>query len=160
MLFRSVSQSRYLGVTGMGAPLGLPLGLKAVWSSDVITISGTPAESGTFSYTIPLMGSCGNISAKGTIVVIKINNAGLASTSPIVCNGTELPTLTHTTGGATGIGAATGLPLGVTANWANNIIRITGTPQVSGIYNYRIPLTGGCGETEATGTIQVKESIS
>ena len=63
--------------------------------------------------------------------------------------------ITHTTTGATGIGTATGLPTGVTAAWAANTITISGTPTASGTFNYSIPLTGGCGLVNATGTIGV-----
>jgi hypothetical protein len=44
---------------------------------------------------------------------------------------------------------------GVTAAWANNTIIISGTPTASGIFNYTIPITGGCGSVNATGTITV-----
>jgi hypothetical protein len=50
---------------------------------------------------------------------------------------------------------ATGLPAGVTAAFASNTITISGTPTVSGTFNYSIPLTGGCGAVNATGTITV-----
>ena len=59
------------------------------------------------------------------------------------------------TTGATNIGTPTGLPLGVTASWAANTITIIGTPTVTGTFNYTIPLTGGCGTVNATGTITV-----
>jgi hypothetical protein len=64
-----------------------------------------------------------------------------------------LTDITHATTGATGIGTATGLPAGVTAAFASNTITISGTPTVSGTFNYTIPLTGGCGAVNATGTI-------
>ena len=36
----------------------------------IITLSGTPiVNSGTFNYTIPLTGGCGNVNATGTIIV-------------------------------------------------------------------------------------------
>lgn len=57
------------GASGIGTPVGLPAGLTANWSSNTITISGTPTESGIFSYSIPLTGGCGNVSATGNIVV-------------------------------------------------------------------------------------------
>jgi hypothetical protein len=63
--------------------------------------------------------------------------------------------LTITTTGATGIGTPTGLPPGVTASWSNNVITISGTPTAAGVFNYSIPLTGGCGTMNATGTITV-----
>jgi hypothetical protein len=37
----------------------------------------------------------------------------------------------------------------------SNTITISGTPTVSGTFNYSIPLTGGCGAVNATGTITV-----
>ena len=67
-----------------------------------------------------------------------------ASSSPTLCITKPLTNITHTTTGATGIGTPTGLPTGVTASWASNTITISGTPTTIGIYNYSIPLTGGC----------------
>ena len=44
------------GATGIGTATGLPTGVTAAWSSNTITISGTPTASGTFNYSIPLTG--------------------------------------------------------------------------------------------------------
>jgi uncharacterized protein (TIGR02145 family) len=58
------------GATGIDTiASGLPNGVTATWSADVITISGTPTASGTFTYTILLTGGCGTVSASGTITV-------------------------------------------------------------------------------------------
>ena len=57
----------------------------------------------------------------------------------------------YTTLFRSGIGAATGLPAGVTAAFASNTITISGTPTASGTFSYSIPLTGGCGAVNATG---------
>jgi gliding motility-associated-like protein len=43
----------------------------------------------------------------------------------------------------------------VSAAWAANTITISGTPTASGTFNYTIPLTGGCGVADATGSIIV-----
>ena len=51
------------GATGIGTPTGLPSGVTASWSSNAITISGTPTQLGTFNYSIPLTGGCGSVSA-------------------------------------------------------------------------------------------------
>ena len=143
------------GATGIGAASGLPAGVSATWSSNTITISGTPTAEGTFNYTIPLTGGCGNVTATGTISVTKANTVSLPSSTPSVCINTAIPNITHTTAGATGIGAATGLPAGISVAWLNNVITISGTPTESGTFNYTIPLTGGCGNVTATGTITV-----
>ncbi|WNW02991.1 gliding motility-associated C-terminal domain-containing protein [Tenacibaculum sp. HL-MS23] len=143
------------GATGIGAATDLPAGVTASWSSDVITITGTPTASGIFNYSIPLTGGCGTVNATGTITVTSNNTAAAASTTPTLCIDTALTDITIATSGATGIGAATDLPAGVTASWSSDVITITGTPTASGIFNYSIPLTGGCGTVNATGTITV-----
>ncbi|WP_051951712.1 T9SS sorting signal type C domain-containing protein [Flavobacterium sp. ASV13] len=142
------------GATGIGTPSGLPTGVTASWASNTITISGTPSNTGTFNYSIPLTGGCGTYNATGTIVV-NLNIAGTASSSPTVCSHTVMTDITHTTTGATGIGSPSGLPPGITANWSSNTITISGTPTNVGTYNYTIPLIGGCGTVNATGTITV-----
>ncbi|WP_442902323.1 beta strand repeat-containing protein, partial [Flavihumibacter sp.] len=143
------------GATGIGAATGLPAGVTANWAANTITISGTPSASGTFNYSIPLSGGCGAVNATGTITVTPDNTVSAPTSSPTLCINTALTNITHTTTGATGIGAATGLPAGVTANWAANTITISGTPSASGTFNYSIPLSGGCGAVNATGTITV-----
>ncbi len=144
------------GATGIGTPIGLPAGVSANWAANTITISGTPGATGTFNYTIPLTGGCGTVSAAGTITVNPTNTVGAPSSTPTLCINTTLTPITHTTSGANGIGAPTGLPAGVTASWASNTITISGTPSAAGIFSYSIPLTGGCGTVNATGTITVR----
>jgi uncharacterized protein (TIGR02145 family) len=55
--------------TGIGTATGLPSGVTASWSANVITISGTPTATGSFPYEIPLTGGCGSVKAMGTIAV-------------------------------------------------------------------------------------------
>ena len=141
--------------TGIGSPTGLPSGVTATWASNTITLTGTPTASGIFNYSIPLTGGCGSVNATGTITVTRDNTVSAASSTPTLCINTALTNITHTTTGATGIGAAIGLPNGVTATWAANTIIISGTPTEDGPFNYSIPLTGGCGTVDATGTITV-----
>ncbi|MEB2784527.1 beta strand repeat-containing protein [Algoriphagus persicinus] len=145
------------GATGIGAASGLPAGVTANWASNTITISGTPTASGTFNYSIPLTGGCGTFNATGTITVTPNNTVSVPSSTPTLCINTVLGSITHTTTGATGIGAVSGLPVGVSAAWAGNTITISGTPSASGTFNYTIPLTGGCNSpaVNATGTITV-----
>ncbi len=146
------------GLTGIGTATGLPSGVTAAFASNTITISGTPTASGTFSYTVPTTGGCGSVNAAGTITVNASSTVGAASSSPNVCPGTTITSITHSTSGATGIGTATGMPAGVTAAWASNTITLSGAPTTAGTYNYSIPLSGGCGTVNATGTIVAKSS--
>ncbi|WP_396198077.1 beta strand repeat-containing protein, partial [Flavobacterium sp.] len=147
------------GATGIGIATNLPPGVMATWSANTIVISGTPTASGIFAYTIPLTGGCGSVSTSGTITVTADNTVSPASSAPIICVNSVLPTITHTTVGATGIGSAIGLPPGVSAVWAANTISITGIANTTGLFNYSIPLTGGCGSIVATGTIEVTNGI-
>jgi gliding motility-associated-like protein len=43
--------------------------------------------------------------------------------------------------------------------WSTNTISISGSANVTGLFNYSIPLTGGCGSIVATGTIEVTNGI-
>ena len=146
------------GATGIGTATSLPAGVTASWSSNVITISGTPTATGSFSYEIPLTGGCGSVKAMGSITVsgAPACAAAAASTSPTLTVSTLMTNITHTTTGATGIGSPSGLPTGVTAAWSSNTITISGTPTNTGTFNYTIPLTGtSCSSVNATGTITV-----
>jgi hypothetical protein len=143
---------------GIGTASGLPGGVSASWAFDTISLTGTPNQSGNFNYTIPLTGGCGNVEVTGTLKISPANTVSAASTSPSVCINTVLPAITHTTNGATGIGTATGLPVGVTATWASNTITISGTPTEKGTFTYRIPLLGGCNVVNATGIITINET--
>ena len=150
---------------GAAGANGLPGGVSATWAGNTITISGTPTADGTFNYSIPLTGGCGTVNATGTITVTANNTAGAASSTQTVCLNTAITAITHATTGATGISndgvdAANGLPAGVSATWAGNTITISGTPSADGTFNYSIPLTGGCGTVNATGTITVYAAMT
>ena len=143
------------GATGIGTATGLPSGVAASWSANEITVTGTPSQIGTFNYSVPLTGGCGTVNATGNITVTQDNTAAAPSNTPTLCNNTALTDITIATTGATGIGTATGLPSGVTASWSADEVTIIGTPSQVGTFNYSVPLTGGCGIVNATGSITV-----
>lgn len=143
------------GATGIGTTTSLPAGMTATWAANTITISGTPTVAGTFNYSIPLTGGCGTVNATGTITVNPNKTVTIPSATPTLCINTPLIAITHTTTGATGIGTPTSLPAGVMATWISNTITLSGTPTVSGTFNYSIPLTGGCGSVNAMGSITI-----
>jgi len=106
-----------------------------------VTLSG--CQSTTFS------------TASTTVIVTPNNTVSANSGVQSLCINSSLTTINLVTTGATGIGIPTGLPAGVSANWAANTITISGTPTAAATFNYSIPLTGGCGSVNATGTIVV-----
>ena len=134
--------SSVISVTGTSSPIivtGLTFGVNYIFS-----VVATNAAGGSPPITTTT-----------TVTPCTLNTAGTSSSSPTLPVNTTLTNITITTTGATGIGTATGLPAGVTAVWASNLITISGTPTSSGIFNYTIPLTGGCGSVNAMGTITV-----
>ncbi|MBF4488219.1 PKD-like domain-containing protein, partial [Flavobacterium sp. CSZ] len=88
------------GATGIGSPSNLPTGLSAAWSANIITISGTPTASGTFAYSIPLVGGCGTVSATGSITISPATVGGTAAS--VSCYTTSSNTATITLSGQTG----------------------------------------------------------
>ena len=164
-------------VTGTGTycqgDAGLPVGLDGSElnttytlyrnSVEVTTLPGT-GNSLAFgvrpagTYTVTATNAFDSQPMNGQAEITEVINAVTPpSSTPTLCINTALTAVTHTTTGATGIGIETGLPGGVTAAWATNTITISGTPTASGIFNYSIPLTGGCGPVNATGSITVTQ---
>ena len=157
-LLTNITYSIGGGGTGAGVT-GLPAGVAGVYSSGVFTISGTPSVSGTFNYTVTTTGTCVQTTATGTITVNP--NATITLTSAAgtnaqsLCINTLITNITYSIGGGgTGAGV-TGLPTGVTGVYNAGVFTISGTPSVSGIFNYTVTTTGTCVQATATGTITV-----
>jgi hypothetical protein len=144
-------------------PAGFTLGSGTLVSNQTATLS-TPNGSFTLTglqagtnYDIYYRANCGSSTSAWSLSTnfTTLNAVSAASSTPTLCQGTAMTSITHNTQGATGIGAATGLPSGITAAWSSNVITISGTPAASGVFIYSIPLTGGLGSVNATGTITV-----
>jgi|GEM_PF-1383089 len=138
---------------------GLPAGVTGIYNAGVFTISGIPTATGTFNYTVTTSGTCTQATATGTITVspdatITLNSAA-STTSQAVCINTAITNITYMIGGG-GINAnATGLPAGVTGVYNGGVLTISGTPNVTGNFNYTITTTGTCAQKTETGTIKV-----
>ncbi len=132
---------------------GLPAGVTGSWAGNLATISGTPTAAGTFNYTVTTTGGCPPATATGTITVTPLNTIA-AGTNQTVCLNSAITNISLATTGATGA-TFTGLPTGVTGAWAGNLATISGTPTVSGTFNYTVTTTGGCPPATTTGTITV-----
>jgi hypothetical protein len=138
---------------------GLPTGVRGALLDGNIIISGTPTVADTFNYTVTVTGDCGEVTARGTIIVQPnptITRTSAAGTdSQTVCVNTAIRPITYSTTGATEARFA-GLPRGVTGTFLDGTITISGTPEVAGTFNYTVTLIGGCGNITATGTITVQ----
>ena len=140
---------------------GLPPGVTGVFAGGIFTISGSPTASGVYNYTITTNGPCGNTSISGTINVSGNSSIALSSgagtDNQTVCINTPLVSITYAIGGtATGASVTAGaLPAGVTGSFAGGVFTITGTPSVSGVFNYTVTTAGPCVNTSASGTITV-----
>jgi hypothetical protein len=99
-----------------------------------------------------------------TIYLNTVNNTSTLSSAvgtnnQTLCQNSPITNITYNTKGATGA-TFTGLPTGVSGSWSSNIITISGTPTVSGTFNYTATLTGGCGTVTSNGTITVNPVVS
>ncbi|KPE51589.1 thrombospondin type 3 repeat-containing protein [Chryseobacterium indologenes] len=157
--FTNVSSFTFpAGVTHSGSS-GTAL---ASGSSTTLTLNSVTAAMSGYIFKVVFSNannSCG-ANAQATLTVNANNTATSTAPNQTACVNTAMTNITFTTTGATGIGTATGLPAGVTAAWASNTITISGTPTATGTFNYSIPLTGGCGTVNATGTITVNRCAS
>jgi choice-of-anchor A domain-containing protein len=137
-----------VGSGGVGGPYtftatGLPSGLSISSSG---TISGTPLVSGTFNYTVTVTDAAGN---KGTVNCTITVKPAPPVTANCLCNsGQQGVAITPVTMvGSGGIGGpytftATGLPAGLSISSSGTI---SGTPTVSGTFNYTVTVTDAGG---------------
>ncbi len=125
-------------------------------TGDDITVSPTT----TTTYYVRYSGICNTTGcAMVTVVVTPDNGISLTSQegsdAQAVCSNTAINDVTYSTTGATGA-LFSGLPAGVNGSWLANEVTISGTPSAaSGIFNYTVTLTGGCGNITANGSITV-----
>lgn len=111
------------GATGANVT-GLPAGVSGTWVADVVTISGTPTETGTFNYTVTMTGGCtgGTNTATGTITVYTALLAGTVGTDQSIDYNTQPAQFTEITPPSGGSGSYTyqwQKDVGCTGNWAN-----------------------------------------
>ncbi|CAN5478573.1 hypothetical protein BH11BAC3_BH11BAC3_00270 [soil metagenome] len=155
-----------VGGTGNGATVtGLPPGVTGSFNSGFFVISGAPtsAAGSPYSYTVTTSGpSCTPVSAVGTITVTPAATITLSSAagtgSQTVCISNPIVNITYAIGGS-GTGAsitAGALPAGLNTSFSGGVFTISGTPNVSGSFNYTITTSGGCGFATITGTMLVQ----
>ncbi|WP_321370370.1 HYR domain-containing protein [uncultured Draconibacterium sp.] len=160
-----------LGGSATGVNLSglLPTGLSLdSLGGGIYTISGTPAETGTFDYTLTTTGStCINPSVSGSIVVEGQGTISLGggNDTTSLCIDNPLPTITYIIGGnadSASISAGS-LPPGITGSYnsLNGLFTISGTPTAAGTYPYTVTTIGSlCDNPSWSGEITVSEDAS
>lgn len=138
---------------------GLPAGVSGVFSvaTKTFVISGVPTTPGTYNYTVTATGSCLPSDLTGTITVNPDASITLttANSSQTVCINTPVSSILYSiTGGGTG-GTVSGLPAGVTGSYSGGVFTISGSPTVTGTFNYTVNTTGTCVQKSETGTITI-----
>jgi hypothetical protein len=154
----------YAGTITVGSPgewlqpiSGLPAGLSATQSSSgtTITLSGTPAQTGTFAFDVNLsvLSRIANVTySDGRAYSLTINPAlklGSLSAAPWTAGqvGSAAVAVSGGTPAYSNL-AATGLPPGLTAALSANAITFSGTPTQAGTFNnVAVSLQDGTGAT-------------
>src|SRR6185436_11390778 len=130
--------------------LGPLTGLRAALNNQANWISNNSIPPG---FTLPT--GCNYLSA--LCETISLSSAA-GTNAQTVCVNTPIANITYSTTVATGA-SFSGLPTGVTGNWSSNVATISGTPSVTGTFNYTVTATGGpCGGAIANGAITVVAS--
>ena len=139
---------------------GLPAGVTGNYTNGVLTISGSPSVSGTFTYTVTTSGSCNNVSLNGKIIVNLNSTLALSSgsTNQSICVNNAIGNITYSVGGGAIGATVTGLPAGVSGNYSNNVFTISGAPTAAGTFNYTVTTTGPCVNPSLSGTITVDQT--
>ncbi|WP_430934242.1 gliding motility-associated C-terminal domain-containing protein, partial [Saccharicrinis sp. 156] len=147
-----------VGGSGSGGTVtGLPAGLTGEYRNSILTIEGTPTETGTFNYVAMATSSCGNVQTAGIISVRPNATIDLTSNNSMqtVCVNNSIDAIRYSISGNVTGGSVKGLPTGVSGTYNNNVITINGTPSQSGVFEYTVVTVGICSEVVATGTITV-----
>ncbi len=117
------------------------------------------AFAGTWQTSTPVAPCSIVLTNKPTVSITPDNTitrtSAAGTDAQTLCIGAPLVNITYSTTGATGA-TFSGLPAGVTGNWAANVVTISGTPPATAAgYGYIVTLTGGCGSISANGTFAV-----
>ncbi len=133
-----------------------------VVGSAAVTVNAITSTAGVFVYRLlQVTDKSGAIQSgsaiqqnEAIVTVIGNNTVSAPSSVPSVLFAGSHFKITHLTTGAIGI-ASTTFPNGVTAEWFNNTITISGACTIPGTFSYSIPLTGGVGSITADGTVTI-----
>ena len=147
------------GTIAVSSPtIGLTFSIDGI---DYSNTNGIFTNVATGNYSLTAKNTIGCISTAVSLTVdiqptIDNNSITLSSAAGTnaqsTCINTSIKNITYSTSGVSGA-SFTGLPTGVAGKWSANVITISGTPSVSGTFNYTVTLTGGCANLSTTGSI-------
>ena len=133
----------------------LPPGLSLVnTSGNTYTISGTATTSGIYNYTVNTTGTCAQVSKNGTITVTgdaTISNPG--NKDQTLCINTPIANISFAIGGTATGATVAGLPAGIIGSLSGGSYHLSGTPTVSGTFNYDVTTEGLCGNVTQSGQL-------
>ncbi len=137
----------------------IPSGI--VWSidSNILTISGSSCDEGTFNYTVNSYGICEGTSVEGTLKISKTSEVSLATANANieVCEGSAIatPIKFETSSSTDTLVISPSTPNGITFNPTTGIL--SGTPTEAGVYNYTVTTSSGCSNA-LSGTVTVNSA--
>ena len=144
---------------------GLPAGVSYSIVADKVLISGSATDLvGTYNYTVTTYGTCDSDQVTGFIEIESSSSITLTSTaqtaSQSVCQYSPITDIVYEIDGNAVTGSVSGLPNGLSFNVtagstpSKKIVTITGSPTVTGTFQYTVDTVGGCGNSEQ-GLIEV-----
>jgi gliding motility-associated-like protein len=126
---------------------GLPTGVTFNAATGIIT--GTPSQSGTFSYSISSTTTCGN-TLTGVITVSPVQSISYVSgnTNQVACQYASIDPINFVvSSGVNAITITPAFPAGISYSLINGVLTISGTPTspTSLAQNYTLTTQGTCG---------------
>ncbi|WP_124637313.1 hypothetical protein [Taibaiella sp. KBW10] len=159
--------SGYFANNGSSANRSLTLSVSSPSCSQTVTynranLAAADGAGITFSASgTPTYFSNGCVAPVNTTnVYASIAVANGSNSSAQVCLGTAITPIVFNIANATGA-IASNLPNGVSGayNSATNTFTLNGTPTATGVFNYKVKTTGGCGVDSIMGTLTVSASV-
>jgi len=154
-----IDEISYQVGTGGTGPLitGLPPGVTTSFNGITLTINGTPTVPGIYNYKIKTQGSCNPDSAVGVIDVkpdatLSLNSG---SNNQEICYNSLLNPVTYAVGGGAISANVSGLPTGITGNYSNGTLTISGIALQTGSFNFTVTTTGTCVQKSENGQITI-----
>lgn len=140
---------------------GFQNGINTAFTQNQASFNGSVIGSGERPYKLYVNGAC-NIDSIGGVITILDNTSAISLTSAsstemqYVCIQSPISPITYQSLSAVDY-SVTGLPRGMTVNWSNQVLTISGSPIEGGDYNYSVTVyyAGNCGSTTRTGRIFV-----